>query len=63
MKTIYRIITTLIAAVLLFLPQTAAAQKNIRVGLALSKDLPGIDFINGMYEVLRATSKPGPMAR
>jgi TRAP-type transport system periplasmic protein len=53
MKTIYRIITTLIAAVLLLLPQTAGAQKNIKVALALSKDLPGIDFINGMYEVFK----------
>jgi TRAP-type transport system periplasmic protein len=53
MKTIYRIITTLIAAVLLFLPQTAGAQKNIKVALALSKDLPGIDFVNGMYEVFK----------
>jgi tripartite ATP-independent transporter DctP family solute receptor len=53
-ETIYRIIRTLIAAVLLLLPQTAAAQKNIRVGLALSKDLPGIDFINGMYESFKS---------
>jgi tripartite ATP-independent transporter DctP family solute receptor len=53
-ETIYRIVRTLIAAVLLLLPQTAAAQKNIRVGLALSKDLPGIDFINGMYESFKS---------
>jgi tripartite ATP-independent transporter DctP family solute receptor len=54
MKKICRIITTLIAAVLLLLPQTAAAQKNIRVGLALPRDLPGIDFINGMYEIFKS---------
>jgi TRAP-type C4-dicarboxylate transport system substrate-binding protein len=35
------------------MPQTAAAQKNIKVALALSQDLPGIDFINGMYEVFK----------
>jgi tripartite ATP-independent transporter DctP family solute receptor len=55
MNRTYRIITTLIAAVLLLLlPQTAGAQKNIKVALALSKDLPGIDFINGMYEVFKS---------
>jgi tripartite ATP-independent transporter DctP family solute receptor len=54
MKRINHIIATLIATVLLLLPQTAGAQKNIRVGLALSKDLPGIDFINGMYEVFKS---------
>jgi hypothetical protein len=47
MKRIYCIITMLIAAVLLLLPQTAGAQKNIKLALALSKDLPGVDFING----------------
>jgi tripartite ATP-independent transporter DctP family solute receptor len=54
MNRTYRIITTLIAAVSFLLPQTAGAQKNIKVALALSKDLPGIDFINGMYEVFKS---------
>jgi tripartite ATP-independent transporter DctP family solute receptor len=54
MKRICCIVTTLIAAVLLLLPQTAGAQKTIKVALALSKDLPGIDFINGMYEVFKS---------
>jgi tripartite ATP-independent transporter DctP family solute receptor len=54
MKRIYCIITMLIAAVLLLLPQTAGAQKNIKVALALSKDVPGVDFINGMYEVFKS---------
>jgi tripartite ATP-independent transporter DctP family solute receptor len=54
MKRIYHISTKLIAAVLLLLPQTAGAQKNIKVALALSKDVPGIDFINGMYEVFKS---------
>ena len=48
-----RVVTTLVAAVLLLMPQTAGAQKNIKVALALSQDLPGIDFINGMYEVFK----------
>jgi C4-dicarboxylate-binding protein DctP len=54
MKRIFRISMTLIAAVLLSLPQTASAQKNIKVALTLSKNLPGIDFINGMYEVFKS---------
>jgi len=28
--------------------------KNIKVALALSRDVPGIDFINGMYEVFKS---------
>jgi len=36
--------------VLLSIPQTAGAQKHIKIGLALPKDRPGVDFINGMYE-------------
>jgi tripartite ATP-independent transporter DctP family solute receptor len=52
-RNIGRVVTTLVAAVLLLLPQTAGAQTNIKVALALSKDLPGIDFINGMYEVFK----------
>jgi tripartite ATP-independent transporter DctP family solute receptor len=48
------IAATLIAAVLLLLPQTAGAQKIIKVALALPKDVPGIDFINGMYEVFKS---------
>jgi tripartite ATP-independent transporter DctP family solute receptor len=51
---ICRIITTLITGVLLLLPQPASAQKNIKVALALPKDVPGIDFINGMYEVFKS---------
>jgi TRAP-type transport system periplasmic protein len=51
---IYRIITTLIAGVLPLLPQPAGAQKNIKLALALSRDVPGIDFINGMYEVFKS---------
>jgi TRAP-type C4-dicarboxylate transport system substrate-binding protein len=54
MKRNYRITTMLIAAVLILLPQTAGAQKNIKAALALSKDVPGIDFINGMYEVFKS---------
>jgi tripartite ATP-independent transporter DctP family solute receptor len=54
MKRIYRIIATLIATASLLLPQTADAQKNIKVALALSKDVPGIDFVNGMYEVFKS---------
>ena len=54
MKGIYYVIATLIAALLLLLPQTADAQKNIKVALALPKDLPGIDFINGMYEIFKS---------
>ena len=51
---ICRIVTTLIAGVLPLLPQPAGAQKNIKVALALSRDVPGIDFINGMDEVCTA---------
>jgi TRAP-type C4-dicarboxylate transport system substrate-binding protein len=54
MNRIYCIITVFTAAVLLLLPQTAGAQKNIRVALALSKDVPGSNFINGMYEVFKS---------
>jgi TRAP-type C4-dicarboxylate transport system substrate-binding protein len=52
-ERICRIVTKLIAAAVLLLPETAGAQKNIKVALALSKDLSGIDFINGMYEVFK----------
>jgi TRAP-type C4-dicarboxylate transport system substrate-binding protein len=48
------IAATLIAAVLLLLPQTADAQKIIKVALALPKDVPGTDFINGMFEVFKS---------
>jgi TRAP-type C4-dicarboxylate transport system substrate-binding protein len=51
---ICRIVTTVIAGVLSLLPQPVGAQKNIKVALALSRDLPGIDFINGMYEVFKS---------
>ena len=51
---ICRIVTTLIAGVLPLLPQPVGAQKNIKVALALSRDVPGIDFINGMYEVFKS---------
>ena len=44
------IVALVIAGALLLLPQTADAQKNIKVGLTLPKDRPGADFINGMYE-------------
>jgi TRAP-type transport system periplasmic protein len=54
MKRIWRIVTTLIAAVLLVSPQTASAQKTIKAALALPKDVPGIDFINGLYEVFKS---------
>ena len=53
-KRICRTITMLISAVSFLLPETAGAQKNIKVALALSKDVPGIDFINGMYEVFKS---------
>jgi len=48
------IVSTLITGMLLLLPQTAGAQKNIRVALALPKDVPGIDFISGMYELFKS---------
>ena len=47
---IFRIVAPLVAAVLMPMPQTASAQKNIKIGLAVPKDKPGVDFINGMYE-------------
>jgi len=47
---IFRIVAPLVAAVLMPMPQTAGAQKNIKIGLAVPKDKPGVDFINGMYE-------------
>ena len=47
---IFRIVALIVAAVLMSPPQTASAQKNIKIGLALPKDKPGGDFINGMYE-------------
>jgi tripartite ATP-independent transporter DctP family solute receptor len=48
--SIFRIVVPIVAAVLLSIPQTAGAQKNIKIGLALPKNKPGVDFINGMYE-------------
>jgi tripartite ATP-independent transporter DctP family solute receptor len=54
-----RIVATVIAGVLLSLPQPAGAQKNIRAALALPRDLPGIDFINGMYEVFKSEVESG----
>jgi tripartite ATP-independent transporter DctP family solute receptor len=47
---IFHIVAPIVAAVLMSMPQTASAQKNIKIGLAVPKDKPGIDFINGMYE-------------
>src|SRR3974390_1074062 len=48
--SISRIVVPIVAGVLMSMPQTADAQKNIKIGLALPKDRPGGDFINGMYE-------------
>jgi TRAP-type transport system periplasmic protein len=48
--SIFRVVVPIVAGVLLSMPQTADAQKNIKVGLALPKDKPGADFVNGMYE-------------
>jgi TRAP-type C4-dicarboxylate transport system substrate-binding protein len=48
--SIFRIVVPIVAGVLLLMPQMAGAQKNIKIGLALPKDKPGVDFINGMYE-------------
>jgi len=54
-RAVGRLVTTLVAAVLLLLlPQPAGSQKNIKVALALPRDVPGIDFINGMYEVFKS---------
>src|SRR5262249_18145743 len=54
-RAVGRLVTTLVAAVLLLLlPEPAGAQKNIKVALALPKDVPGIDFINGMYELFKS---------
>ena len=53
MKKIYRILVMLIMVVSFLLPQTVAAQKNIKVALALPNDVSGIDFINGMYTVFK----------
>ena len=58
-RGVCRIVTTLIASVLPLLPQPAGAQKNIKVALALSRDVPGIDFINGMYEVFKSDVEAG----
>jgi TRAP-type transport system periplasmic protein len=52
--SICRIVAPFIALVLLSIPQTAGAQKHIKIGLALPKDRPGVDFINGMYERFRS---------
>jgi TRAP-type transport system periplasmic protein len=54
MREFYRALKALIVAAFLMLPQTADAQKNMKVALALSKDVPGIDFINGMYELFKS---------
>ena len=48
--SIFRIVASIVVGVLISMPQTASAQKNIKIGLALPKDKPGVDFINGMYE-------------
>ena len=48
--SISRIVVPIVAGVLMSMPQTADAQKNIKIGVALPKDKPGGDFINGMYE-------------
>src|SRR5262245_40434964 len=48
------IVATLITGMLLLLPQPVGAQKNIKLALALPKDVPGIDFINGMYELFKS---------
>jgi tripartite ATP-independent transporter DctP family solute receptor len=48
--SIFRIVVPIVAGVLMSTPQTASAQKNIKIGLALPKDKYGVDFINGMYE-------------
>jgi TRAP-type transport system periplasmic protein len=48
--SIFRIVAPIVVGILMSMPQTAGAQKNIKIGLALPKDKPGVDFINGMYE-------------
>ena len=48
--SIFRIVASIVVGVLISMPQTASAQKNIKIGLALPKGKLGIDFINGMYE-------------
>ena len=48
--SISRIVVLIVVGVLMSVPQTADVQKNIKIGLALLKDKPGGDFINGMYE-------------
>jgi tripartite ATP-independent transporter DctP family solute receptor len=48
--SISRIVVPIVVGVLMSVPQTADAQKNIKIGVALPKDKPGGDFINGMYE-------------
>ena len=53
MRDFYRAPKMLIAAAFLMFPQAADAQKNVKVALALSKGAPGIDFINGMYELFK----------
>jgi Bacterial extracellular solute-binding protein, family 7 len=52
MKRIYPIVVIL-AAVSLLLPQAAGARETIKVALALSRDVAGTDFINGMYELFK----------
>src|SRR5262249_24571792 len=48
--SIFRIVAPIVVVALMSVPQTAGAQKNIKIGLALPKNKPGVDFINGMYE-------------
>jgi tripartite ATP-independent transporter DctP family solute receptor len=48
-----------IAGVLLLLPQVASAQKAIKIGLALRKDTPGVEFVNGMYERFKSDVETG----
>jgi len=54
-KVKIRLVAPVIAGVLLLFPQPAVAQKTIKVGLTLSKDRPGAEFINGMYERFQRT--------
>jgi TRAP-type transport system periplasmic protein len=54
---IRRIVTTVIAVASLLWAQSASAQKNIKVALALPRDLSGIDFINGMYELFKSEAE------
>jgi hypothetical protein len=55
--SIFRIVAPIVVGILMSMPQTAGAQKNIKIGLALPKDKPGVDFINGMYERFGSDSR------